>query len=173
MKLLTLARKSGLVNFLDFTRLGLYNRGITFIPSFVVRHAALRYLYGMEIGSNTNLEMGIRIFSPQRIRIGDNSVIHFDAILDGRSKLEIGSCVDIGIQSHIWTLEHDLDDPDYGAKGGKVSIHDYVIIGGRSTILPGITVGEGAVVAVGAVVTKDVPAHTTVVGNPARPLAKT
>jgi maltose O-acetyltransferase len=112
--------------------------------------------------------MGVRLFAPQRIQIGDHSVVHFDAILDGRSGLEIGNCVDIGIQSQIWTLEHDIDDPDYSTKAGKVFIHDYAIIGGRSTILPGVTIGKGAVVAVGAVVTKDVPSYTLVGGVPAR-----
>lgn len=158
---------TGLYNFLVFLRLGLYNRGVSRIPSFAIRHAVLRYMYGMRIGSGTNLEMGIVVFSPQRIHIGNNSVIHFDAILDGRSGLEIGNSVDIGIQSHIWTLEHDIDDPDYGTKAGKVSIHDYAVIGGRSTILPGVSVGEGAVVAVGAVVTKDVAPYAFVGGVPA------
>lgn len=163
-----LARRFGLVDFFYFARLGLYNRGVTLIPSFVVRHAVLRHLYGMKIGSGTNLEMGIKVFAPQRICIGANSVIHFDAILDGRLGLDIGSNVDIGIQSHIWTLEHDIDAVDYCTKGGKVTIHDYAVIGGRTTILPGVTVGEGAVVAAGAVVTKDVSPYTLVAGVPAR-----
>jgi putative colanic acid biosynthesis acetyltransferase WcaF len=168
MEVIARSKNEFLINFLHFLRLGLYNRGITLIPSFSVRHAALRYLYRMRIGSGTNLEMGVRVFAPQRIRIGDHSVVHFDAILDGRSGLEIGNCVDIGIESQIWTLEHDIDDPDYGNKAGKVSIQDYAVIGGRSTILPGVTVGEGAVVGVGAVVTKDVVPYALVGGVPAR-----
>jgi putative colanic acid biosynthesis acetyltransferase WcaF len=155
------------VNFLRWMHLGAYNRGITMIPSFTIRHLVLRHLYGTTIGRGTNVEMGVRVFAAQRIRIGDHSVVHFDAILDGRSGLEIGNCVDIGIESHIWTLEHDIDDPDYGTKAGKVSIQDYAVIGGRSTILPGVTVGAGAVVGVGAVVTKDVAPYTLVGGVPA------
>ncbi len=156
------------LGFLRWLHLGIYNRVITFLPSFTIRHWVLRYIYGMKIGRGTNVEMGVRLFSPERIKIGDHSVVHFDAILDGRSGLEIGDCVDIGIQCHIWTLEHDIDDPDYGTKSGKVSIHDYAIIGGRSTVLPGIAIGEGAVVAVSAVVTKDVAPYALVGGVPAR-----
>jgi putative colanic acid biosynthesis acetyltransferase WcaF len=154
--------------FLRWLHLGLYNRCLTLLPSFGLRHFILRHLYGVKIGHDTNLEMGIRVFAPQRIVIGDHSVVHFDCILDGRCGLEIGHCVDIGQQANIFTLEHDIDDPTYATKGSKVVIQDYAIIGGRSTILPGVTIGEGAVVATGAVVTKDVQPYTMVGGVPAR-----
>lgn len=137
------------------------------IPSFTLRHFILRAFYGMKIGHETNLEMGIRVFAPQRIVIGDNSVVHFDCILDGRCGLVIGSCVDVGHQVNIFTLQHDIDSPTYRTEGGKVTIGDYAVIGGRATILPRVTVGEGAVVATGAVVTKDVDPYTLVGGVPA------
>jgi putative colanic acid biosynthesis acetyltransferase WcaF len=161
-------KNSGWANFLRWLHLGLYNRGITMIPSFTIRHFALRYLYGMRIGRETNIEMGARVFAPQRIVIGNNSVVHFDCTLDGRCGLQIGDCVDIGHQVNIFTLEHDIDSPDYSSKGGKVIIEDYAVIGGRSTVLPNVTIGEGAVVATGAVVTKHVAPYTLVGGVPAR-----
>lgn len=126
----------------------------------------------MKIGHDTNIEMGIRVFAPQRIIIHDNSVVHFDCILDGRCGLEIGNCVDIGHQVNIFTLQHDIDDPRYGTKGGKVVIDDYAVIGGRSTILPDVHIGKGAVVATGAVVTKDVGPYEMVGGVPARFIRK-
>jgi len=63
-------------------------------------------------------------------------------------------------------LEHDIDDSDYGNKAGKVFIHEYAIIGGWSTILQGVTVGEGAVVAGSPVATKDVSSYPLVGGMP-------
>jgi putative colanic acid biosynthesis acetyltransferase WcaF len=153
--------------FLRCLHLGFYNRGLTYFPSFFVRHLALRYLYGLKMGRETNIHMGVRFFSPERIHIGNNSVVHFDAILDGRMGLVIGDCVDVSYQVNIFTLQHDMDDPDYDTRGGQVTIGDYAVIAGRSTILPGVTVGRGAVVASGAVVTNDVAEYSVVGGVPA------
>lgn len=161
-------KNSEFVHFLHCLHLGLYNRFLTYIPSFTLRHFFLRYLYGVKIGYQSNIHMGVRLFAPQRISIGNNSVVHFDCILDGRCGLVIGDCVDISYQVNIFTLQHDLDDPDYGTNGGPVTIEDYAVVAGRSTILPGVTIGRGAVVASGAVVTKDVMPYTVVGGVPAQ-----
>ena len=68
----------------------------------------------------------------------------------------------------IWTMEHDPQDSYYGVKGGAVTIEDYAWISCRVVILPGVTIGKGAVVAAGAVVTKDVAPYTIVGGVPAK-----
>ena len=155
-------------NFLADLRLGLYNRLFTYIPSFSIRHFILRYFYGMKLGRQSNIHMGIKVFAPQRIVIGNNSIIHFDCILDGRCGLFIGNCVDISYQVNIFTLQHDMDAPDYVAIGNPVTIQDYAVVSGRSTILPGVTIGKGAVIATGAVVTKDVAPYHVVGGVPAQ-----
>ena len=67
----------------------------------------------------------------------------------------------------IYTLQHDYNTLDFSTSGGEVIIEDYVWISARSIILPGLTIGRGAVVAAGAVVTKNVPAFTVVGGVPA------
>jgi acetyltransferase-like isoleucine patch superfamily enzyme len=95
-------------------------------------------------------------------------LIHFDCIPDGRCGLAIGNCVDIGHQVKILTLQHDMDDVDYGTEGALVSIRDYAVIAGRSTILPGVTVGEAGMVTAGAVVTKPIELYTIGGGVPAR-----
>ncbi len=72
----------------------------------------------------------------------------------------------------IWTMEHDPQDPYYRGTGGPVNIHDYAWISCRVVILPDVTIGKGAVVAAGAVVTKDVAPYAIVGGVPAKTIGK-
>jgi maltose O-acetyltransferase len=146
----------------------------------------------MQIGSNSSIHWLARFNLPAGISIGHNTVIGNDAFLDGRSKrvwpqgqpkligylqslfnpktyaLTIGNNVSIAGEVRIYTMEHDIDDPYFTEIGEPVIIDDYVVIGTRVTILPGVHVGEGAVIASGAVVTKDVEPYTVVGGVPAK-----
>ena len=107
--------------------------------------------------------------APERIFIGQHSVINPECCLDGRGGLiSIHENSDIGPCTHIWTLEHDPNDPDHGTKGGPVTIEDHVWIASRVTILPGVTIGRGAVIAAGSVVTKDIPPRSIAAGVPAK-----
>jgi maltose O-acetyltransferase len=108
------------------------------------------------------------MYRPNQIVIGDHSVINYGVLLDGRGGLNIGDNVSISEGTIILTMGHDIDAPDFRLKGGRVMIDDYVFIGSYTRILPGVTVGEGAVVGVGSVVTKDVDPYTVVGGVPAR-----
>ena len=70
------------------------------------------------------------------------------------------------------TLGHDPQSSDFADRGGDVVIGNRVWIGYRAIILPGITIGEGAVVGAGAVVTKDVEPFAIMAGNPARKIGE-
>ncbi len=70
----------------------------------------------------------------------------------------------------IYNEEHDIENPSFAASSSPVSIGDYVFIGPRSIILPGVTIADRAVVAAGAVVTKDVGEGQVVAGVPAKPI---
>lgn len=137
------------------------------LPAHWLRLALYRLL-GMRIGRRSSLYAGAEIRHPQLIEIGDSSIIGHNAILDGRRGIRIGKNVNFSTGVWIWTVQHDYCDPDFGDKGGPVEIHDYAWISCRVTILPGVTIGEGAVVAAGAVVTKDVAPYTVVGGIPAK-----
>ncbi|MBU4264346.1 MAG: acyltransferase [Proteobacteria bacterium] len=116
--------------------------------------------------------MNVILFSPWNIKIGDFSIIHFDAFLDGRGSLEIGNNVDISFGVKIFSEQHLPDSDTYESVAKKVTIHDYASIGSYSIILPGVIIGEGAIVAAGSVVTKSVEPFTVVGGTPAKFIKK-
>lgn len=138
------------------------------IPSHTIRRLIIKMNIN-SLGSDTNFLMGLEIRKGQNIIIGDNCVFNKKILLDGRGgKLIIGNNVDIAQETNIWTLEHDVHDNYHKDKGGDVIIEDYVWIASRCTILPGVTIGRGAVVACNSVVTKDVLPMTIVAGMPAK-----
>lgn len=109
------------------------------------------------------------------IEIGDKTFISFNVSMIDVGKIEIGSNVLIGPGTGIFTAIHPTDPAirATGVQGAKpITIKDRVWIGGNATILPGVTIGEGAIIGAGAVVTKDVPPMTIVGGNPARVIRK-
>lgn len=136
-------------------------------PSQCLRHFVYRRL-GMRIGAQSVVYGRVEIRSPKGIVIGENSSIGHDTILDGRGGLTIGNCVNLSSGVWIWTVEHDVNDPDFRASSSPVKIGDYAWISGRAIIMPGVEVGEGSVVASGAVVTKNVAPYVIVGGVPAR-----
>lgn len=87
--------------------------------------------------------------------------------LDYRGSISIGKNVNISSQVIILTGDHDPQDKHFRYRSRPVIIEDYVWLSTRCIILPGVTIGKGAVVAAGAVVTKDVFPYTIVGGIPA------
>ncbi|MCB0653607.1 MAG: acyltransferase [Saprospiraceae bacterium] len=143
---------------------------LMFVPFHAFRKALIKMQFN-SVGKNTNFLIGVEFRNPKNISIGSNSVVNKKVLLDGRGgKLVIGNNVDIAQETNIWTLEHDVHSDVHADKGGDVIIEDYVWIASRVTILPGVKVGRGAVIATNSVVTKDVEAMTIVGGIPAKPI---
>ncbi|KKQ23577.1 MAG: acetyltransferase [Candidatus Roizmanbacteria bacterium GW2011_GWC1_37_12] len=139
------------------------------IPS----HSCRRFFYrmvGIKIGKGSTIHMKARFYDPRNITIGEDTIVGEGAVLDGRAELFIGSHVDIASEVMIFNGEHDIHSATFEPITAPVKIADYVFIGPRAIILPGVTIGWGAVVAAGAVVTKDVPDSTIVAGVPAEPI---
>ena len=135
----------------------------------------LRRLFFELIGQEVDDTFGL--FPPfstdygMNITLGKRVFINSGCCFQDQGGIEIGDDVLIGQQVVIATLDHDLDPDNRGSmRPSPVKIGNKVWIGAHATILPGVTIGDGAVVAAGAVVTKDVPANTVVAGVPAKVL---
>ncbi|NEK25094.1 acyltransferase [Sulfitobacter sp. JBTF-M27] len=140
------------------------------VTGYVPIHVFRKFVYrsfGVKIGTSSSVHWRTRFYSPQKLIIGRNTIIGNDAMLDARNGIIIGNNVSLSMGVWIWTMQHDPQDPDYGITGGCVRIEDYAWISCRVTILPNVRIGRGAVVAAGAVVTKDVPQFAIVAGVPA------
>jgi acetyltransferase-like isoleucine patch superfamily enzyme len=138
------------------------------VPIHALRTGWYRHVCRMQVGENSHIHRQCRMYHPFKIVIGSHSVINYGVLLDGRRGLHIGNNVSISEGTAVLTLEHDVDDAGFGLRGGQVTIEDRVFIGSYARILPGVTIGEGAVIGVGSVVTSDVAPYTVVVGVPAR-----
>ena len=108
------------------------------------------------------------IRAPAGIRVAAGAIVGRDCFLDGRGELTIGRNVNISSYTLLITGSHELNSPDFSSYFRPIVIEDHVWIGSRATVLPGVTIGRGAVVAAGSVVTKDVPPMTVVGGVPAK-----
>ncbi len=155
----------------------LTNHVVTHVPSFTLRHLWYRHAMGIQLGEHVGLHLGTYVWfnGPREtrrkgVRIGQNSKINRDCTLDVRGGLTIGANVSVSAEVMILSAYHDLNDPRFSEVKRPVAIEDYVFVGARAIVLPGVTVGRGAVVAAGAVVTKDVPPLTVVAGVPATPI---
>ena len=145
-------------------------RIVSFIPSHLLRKL-FYWISGIKMPFDSTIHLGSNFFKPSGIQIGHNTIIGYRAFLDGRGKLTIGNHVDIASEVLIYTDEHNLNDPNFGNSFAPVTIGDYVFIGPRAIILPGVKIGKGAVVAAGAVVTKDIPDSEIWGGVPAKKIS--
>lgn len=143
-----------------------------FAPSQRLRIWIYKKIFAIRIGESTAIYHGCEIRSPRNLVIGSYSSIGDRCILDARSGLNIGDSVNFSTGVWIWTMQHDHRDRAFCCVGAPVSIGDHAWLSCRSVILPGVTIGEGAVVAAGAVVTKDVEPYTIVGGVPARKIGE-
>lgn len=145
------------------------------IVGLIPFHHIRRFFYrlaGIRIGSGSTIHMGAKFYALGNIHIGQDSIIGEDCVFDGRDIISIGNHVDIASQVMIYNAEHDIHSDDFAPLFGKVTIEDYVFIGPRAIILPGVHIGQGAVIAAGAVVTKDVKSLDVVGGIPAKTITE-
>ena len=128
----------------------------------------LEELFQCEIDDSTAIVSPFYCDCGCRMTIGKNVIINKGATILSPGKVEIEDNVLIGPEVKIATVDHDFYDRHNLLHFGKVTIKENAWIGIGAIICPGVTIGKNAVVAAGAVVTKDVPDNVVVGGNPAR-----
>lgn len=158
-------------------RLDVLDLILGFLPRFCCNRlrTKLYQFFGIKIGARTivmgRMELAGGAGRHKRLRIGTDCQITSPLYADLNAEITVGNNVALGHHVHLVTTNHEIGDET--RRCGKVSPQPIVIqdgcwIGARATLLAGVTIGKGSVVAAGAVVTRDVPPNSLVGGVPAR-----
>lgn len=126
----------------------------------------------LHLGKKSSLHNNVVITHPSRVYIGENSIIQSNTIISSIGGVHIGNYVGIGYDTILISFNHNYLESktipyDNGVILKPIIIRDYAWIAWRAVILPGVEIGEGAIIGVGSVVTKNVPSLAIVSGNPA------
>lgn len=150
------------------TRDYLLNYWVNRIPFHNLRMSLYRAM-GVRIGPQSTILMSTILNHAGAISIGHHSVVNQHCYLDGRGGLIIGD--NVNVSSHVILVagSHDVQDGEnFAGSIRPIEVQSYAWLGTRCTVLPGVRIGEGAVVAAGAVVTRSVEPYAIVAGVPAR-----
>ena len=136
------------------------------------RARLLGELFG-SVGTNAVVNPMFACDYGSHIHAGHNLFVNYQCIFLDCAEIVIGDDVQIGPAVQIYTATHPLDAAQRraGIEGARpVRIGSNVWIGGAAVLLPGVIIGDDAVIGAGSVVTRDVPAGAVIAGNPARPI---
>jgi putative colanic acid biosynthesis acetyltransferase WcaF len=150
---------------------------VAFVPVSIgspLRRMILRR-FGAEVGSGTLIGTSVRVAGPSGLVIGSRVTISRGSLVDARGGLVIEDAALVGFESILLSWTHRFDDPtiavlDQGFEGLPIRVGRASWLGARSILLPGVTLGEEAIVGAASVVTRDVGPSVIVAGNPARPI---
>lgn len=140
-----------------------------------LRDFIIKYVLCLDMKENVVIYNSVELREPWKISIGKGSIIGDGNVLDGRNGIKIGNNVVFASNVSIWTEQHDHRDPWFRCETQKklpVEIGDRAWIGPNTVILHSVKIGEGAVVAAGAVVTKNIEPYSIVAGIPARKIGE-
>ena len=151
-----------------------YQLTAQWLPHHLACARVLRRLWARgiakKVGKNVNIEKGAH-FTPDLV-VGDNSGVGIDAEMNG--PITIGKDVMMGPEVIVYTSSHahsrtDISMMKQGFEEPRpVTIGNDVWIGRRAMIMPGVTIGDGCIIAAGAVVTRSTPPYTIIAGVPAK-----
>lgn len=140
-------------------------------PSIAIRTIFYKS-FGASIAKNVVFHFGTEIRAPWGLKVGKGTIIGDNNILDARNGIVMGENVSLSSNVSIYTRQHNHRSPNYDCdfpgRKQNVEIQDRVWLGSNVVVLPGVSIGEGAVICAGAVVTKDVNPYEVVAGIPAK-----
>ena len=139
---------------------------------FVKWRCILLRLFGAKIGKYCAIRNSAKIWAPWNLAIGDWVALSEDCDIYAVDMIKIGDRATISRGAFICCAGHDIESPIMELTHAPITIGHDAWIAARAIIMPGVTIGDGAVVAAGSVVTKDVAPWTVVGGNPARFIKK-
>lgn len=131
------------------------------------RVAILR-LFGAKIAKGVRIQGSAKVWQPWKLTIGENSWIDGGVKLYSVDEITIGANAVVSEGAFICTASHDIKSESFDLVTKPIKIGDMAWVCARAIVMPGINIGEGAVVAAGAVAVKDVEPWTIVGGNPAK-----
>jgi putative colanic acid biosynthesis acetyltransferase WcaF len=144
---------------------------LLFRPTFRTMHgwrALLLRCFGAKLGPNCRIYRRAQIWAPWNLECEDAVGIADDAVIYNCAKVVIKSHALVATQSYVCCGTHDFDDPAFPMIVAPIHIGAYAWVCARACVLPGITVGEGAVLGLGGVASKDLEPWQVYVGNPAK-----
>jgi acetyltransferase-like isoleucine patch superfamily enzyme len=145
--------------------------GIDLLPSFV-RNIVFTMVM-QHYGKNSFIDYRAYFRYPWKISIGDNVAVNrgcefYPSIATSEGRITLEDGVVLGPAVKLFAATHDYSRLDLPDTSAPITIKRFAWIGGGAIILPGVTIGEGAVIGAGSVVTRDVEPFTLNAGNPAR-----
>lgn len=123
---------------------------------------------GAKIGNKTVICRRVEILLPKGLQLANNIAIGWFAELDARGGIVVDHDTNISSHVKLVTGSHDIDNPDYIADFRPIHIGHHCWLGTGAIVLQNVSIGNGAVVAAGAVVTKDIPEYEVWGGVPAK-----
>lgn len=149
---------------------------IFLLPPFL-RTPFWKVLMG-SLGKNYFIDSKVYFRYPKSVFIGNNVSINRGSEFypswhhKKTTSIKLSHNIRIGPNVKFFAAGHDAEDINLADISGSIEVHEHAWIGGNSTILQGVTIGEGSIVAAGSVVTKDVAPYTIVGGVPAKLIKK-
>lgn len=146
---------------------------LLFRPSPRVLHGWRRFLlrlFGARLGHKAVVHASARIWAPWNLEMGPFSCLSHGVDCYAVDRIRIGAYATVSQYSFLCAASHDIDAPDMTLTTAPIEIGDHAWVAADAFVGPGVTLGEGAVVAARASVFRDVAPWTVVAGNPARPL---